>query len=544
MNQLGCVVLLLVAALPICTGQRWRRSWTYNCTEGEAAWGGPYFACDQNPRVQSSPIDIRTTESTKNYRDAIVTRELDVRFVPGRWIGSTDLLLELKPSGEDQIVAVNWEEEVDDEQCSDCAPQTVKKEVEYKASRIVFHHPSEHTVDGKRYPLEVQIFLKVGDEMESAVVSSFGIVTEKDLVTLDIQEVAEDMLTFSPTSSSLKKQFNAASLLPQAGGFFSYEGSDTAPPCGRNLRWFIAEHTTNFTSSMVTALKGYIQQMHPLSTGNARPLRVQGGAQISHFTGFGEILKSASVERITPTQHHQHLTETLYHPSILNMDPAYLYQEPYHLTHNCVKKVGKQPNPWGTTTPNTHPDVLHLNPDVVMAEQLRSFLVPPEPVVVRKPLPNPGSAANNRAPSKRVADWAATEADNQRKNVAMSRCKTIPLAQMSPSEAAECRTLLSQSAGDVWVFTDVVPPPPPARPIKEFDPSNWHLGPSTLDEPFLPDQLNPYNPWASRLAPKDVKDPMSGEGQFMHTPHDVITPYIKPVLSYPPVYDGEAESDK
>ena len=105
-----------------------------------------------------------------------------------------------------------------------------------------FRSPSEHTIAGKRYELELQLRHKAGDGAQIAVAILFERgATPKTLAELwkRLPPRPSDEPEAPPPKA---KPFDANALLSLADGYFVYEGSQTTPPCEEQLTWFVVKH--------------------------------------------------------------------------------------------------------------------------------------------------------------------------------------------------------------------------------------------------------------------------------------------------------------
>merc|ERR1711970_12026 len=122
---------------------------------------------------------------------------------------------------------------------------------------IVFHwgskysRGSEHTVDNRKFPLEMQLF-HFNKYFDNYKEHPHGITAMA--VLFEIQ--AEDNPALDPLVDSLMsilqendytddvRAFSIGSILPaNLNDYYRYWGSFTTPPCNENVMWIVFEHT-------------------------------------------------------------------------------------------------------------------------------------------------------------------------------------------------------------------------------------------------------------------------------------------------------------
>jgi carbonic anhydrase len=100
-----------------------------------------------------------------------------------------------------------------------------------------FHAPSEHTLDGLHYPMEMHLVHAGADGKPGLVVAVFLV-------------QGGDNPALTPVFASLPKEkgqrrdepstvIDLDQLLPPDRGYVTYEGSLTTPPCTEGIRWFV-----------------------------------------------------------------------------------------------------------------------------------------------------------------------------------------------------------------------------------------------------------------------------------------------------------------
>lgn len=128
---------------------------------------------------------------------------------------------------------------------------------EYQLKSVEFHSPSEHTVTGFNYPMEVQFI----HTSAAGKTLGFAVFVEKGReATLFNSVLAKD------NPSAKTKDINPKELLPTKFRGWSYSGSSTTPPCSEDMQWLVFADTVEFSDVQITEFRKH----YPL---NARPIQ-------------------------------------------------------------------------------------------------------------------------------------------------------------------------------------------------------------------------------------------------------------------------------
>ncbi len=110
------------------------------------------------------------------------------------------------------------------------------RDVHYDLVQIHFHTPSEHTVNGIRYPIETHLVHRSKQKDRFLVLAIFGIEGQES-------ETLERLESFLPLKEGEEKIINTAldltTIFPHNKDYYSYSGSLTTPPCTENVNWII-----------------------------------------------------------------------------------------------------------------------------------------------------------------------------------------------------------------------------------------------------------------------------------------------------------------
>jgi len=145
-------------------------------------------------------------------------------------------------------------------------------EKEYKMLQFHYHAGSEHTVDGKQYPLEVH-FVHKNTETDYAVL---GVMFEEGAENALLAKYMKDF----PAEKGEKKgegKIDIASLFPKETGYYNYKGSLTTPPCSEVVNWYVMKKP-------VTASKEQLDSFAKMLDGNYRPVMPLEGREVNMFS--------------------------------------------------------------------------------------------------------------------------------------------------------------------------------------------------------------------------------------------------------------------
>jgi len=136
-----------------------------------------------------------------------------------------------------------------------------------------FHAPSEHSLDGLAYPVEMHL-VHAGPDGKPGLVVGVLLVQGGGSPMLDV--VLKDL----PKEKGMKRDDASAKveidkLLPPDRSYFRYDGSLTTPPCTEGIRWFVLKNVGGISSE---GLGAFVSLPHMTPTN--RPLQPLAGRPV------------------------------------------------------------------------------------------------------------------------------------------------------------------------------------------------------------------------------------------------------------------------
>lgn len=122
----------------------------------------------------------------------------------------------------------------------------------YALKQIHFHEPSEHLINGIRYPIEMHM-VHAGEDGELTVLGIMGTEGEN---SAPFQFLEKFLPVEKETSKIVDEAFNLNLNLPaNHKDYFHYSGSLTTPPCSENVNWIVLKEPITLSLEQVTVLR-------------------------------------------------------------------------------------------------------------------------------------------------------------------------------------------------------------------------------------------------------------------------------------------------
>jgi carbonic anhydrase len=144
----------------------------------------------------------------------------------------------------------------------------------YKLAQFHFHAPSEHTIDGRHFPLEMH-FVHLNDTNQPAVV--VGVLVKTGAANRVLDPAMTRLPGAEGKTATFSGRVDLAEVMSSASGFWHYAGSLTTPPCTEHIQWYVLERPIEMSSAEIAAFTKVPHMAH-----TNRPVQSAAGRTIEH----------------------------------------------------------------------------------------------------------------------------------------------------------------------------------------------------------------------------------------------------------------------
>jgi carbonic anhydrase len=136
----------------------------------------------------------------------------------------------------------------------------------YVFQQLHFHTPSEHTVDGRSFPLEVHLVYKSAGGKLAVIGMLFEEGAENAALTPYWSRMPKSA---GPPVDLGKGGVDIRKVLPTSLGVYRYTGSLTTPPCSEGVSWFVLKEHSTASPAQIEAFRALMRHdnrpIHPLN---------------------------------------------------------------------------------------------------------------------------------------------------------------------------------------------------------------------------------------------------------------------------------------
>lgn len=261
--DLRCLVVIACLALGCASANHENASgedhepahWSYAGDEGPPHWADlsdAFGTCGTG--IRQSPIDLRAAVPSDGHRVAWTYPEGALEVSYNEHV--VDLIdnghtIQLAAPGGSLLHLVDGD---------------------YTLAQLHFHAPSEHTVDGRFFPLEIHLV----HQSASGRLAVVGVLVEPGERHDGLALLAENL----PQEPGQSLHFDDVivdidGIVPRTGGYYTYSGSLTTPPCTEGVQWFVMEARMESRAEDIAAFTEVLHENHrPVQPLGARILEL------------------------------------------------------------------------------------------------------------------------------------------------------------------------------------------------------------------------------------------------------------------------------
>jgi carbonic anhydrase len=227
---------------------QWKIPWSYEGAKGPEHWGDldPEYANCKAGKEQS-PIDIRNAEKAELPALRFVYKSGPLKIINN---GYTAVRVNYAPGNGNFLI-------VGDQR--------------YELRQFHFHHPSEEYIHGKPYDMVAHLMHEASDGKVAAV----AVLLKAGSANTTVQQLWEHMPQTPGREEVIAGvEVNPAGLLPRDTSYYTYMGSQTAPPCTEGVTWFVLKTPREISAEeMSTFAALYPQDVRPTQPLNGRVVK-------------------------------------------------------------------------------------------------------------------------------------------------------------------------------------------------------------------------------------------------------------------------------
>jgi carbonic anhydrase len=224
---------------------QWKTQWSYEGAKGPEHWGDldPDYATCKSGKEQS-PIDIRDAKKAELPAIRFEYKSGPLTIINN---GYTAVRVNYAPGNGNFLI-------VGDKR--------------YELTQFHFHRPSEEHLHGKPYDMVIHLMHQSSDGKVAAVAVPLKVGSANAII--------QQLWGYMPKTAGKEElipgvEVNPTGLLPRDTSYYTYMGSQTAPPCTEGVTWFVLKTPMEISAEEISAFaKLYPHDVRPVQPLNGR----------------------------------------------------------------------------------------------------------------------------------------------------------------------------------------------------------------------------------------------------------------------------------
>ena len=125
----------------------------------------------------------------------------------------------------------------------------------FELKQFHLHSPSEHTLNGENFPIELHFVHKAQDGRLAVIAVFF----KEGAENAAFQAILDDVKANEESAVASGLSLNVAELLPANKSYYHYLGSLTTPPLTENVEWYVMANPVEVSAEQIAAFNEYYE---------------------------------------------------------------------------------------------------------------------------------------------------------------------------------------------------------------------------------------------------------------------------------------------
>jgi carbonic anhydrase len=142
----------------------------------------------------------------------------------------------------------------------------------YRLKQFHFHTPSEHTINGKHFPMEIHLVHQADDKSLAVI----GVLVQAGKHNKNFDQ----LIKYLPNTVGVNKSYDSVNIeigsnVPKDLYAYHYVGSLTTPPCTENVQWLVMKTPISMSREQIAAFSSRLKNNNrPTQPMNGRTLTI------------------------------------------------------------------------------------------------------------------------------------------------------------------------------------------------------------------------------------------------------------------------------